>query len=319
MAAFSACPAGIFRVNNLDPNTSKLRLVFDKAAELEESPSRHLGSLRLAKPCPIPDTLQFFEGNSFVGVFGLRNKLFAGGVVYVPAEALLFAANRFELAPDVLRALALLLFGGSGFLQGTALVMELLSDIFNLVSTVSLPGVRGGDICDTQIHADEICGRRGRPIGHIHGYEQEPLAVFSENEVGLPFGVGKTFLLVFAHHERDYHPALKRQETDTIHALEAHQALVVWDAGVWPELRALLPVTLISFDYLSNAAYRHLCGKIESRTQVLIVEFLQRKLVCQFTFERLTSKPVGSFVESLHRRSELIGLLGVGQKLCLKR
>jgi hypothetical protein len=81
-------------------------LVFDKGAKLVESPSAHLRPLLLAKPCPVADALEIFQGHSTSGVFSLGNERFRNDVVDILAKARFAPCKEFELAPDVLRAQA---------------------------------------------------------------------------------------------------------------------------------------------------------------------------------------------------------------------
>ena len=134
MAALGTRSAGVSGINNNPQHPRKLCLVFDEGAQLKEGPTRHFSSLLLAKPCPGSDPLQLFKGNAFAGVFSLGNELLADGVVHVSAKPPLFTADLFELAPDLLRALALALRFGRGPLQGLAMGLILMTDVFDGVS-----------------------------------------------------------------------------------------------------------------------------------------------------------------------------------------
>ncbi|KKK97083.1 hypothetical protein LCGC14_2656320, partial [marine sediment metagenome] len=132
----------------------------------QEGPSRHLSSLWLAKPCPVTNPLQIFEGDPFTGVFSLRDELFADGVVYIFAESLLFAAYLFELTPDLLGALTLTFRFSSGFLEGLTVGMVFLPDVLNGVTAVALTHDLG-----YAIHFDEwslcIAMDESRNLYHI--------------------------------------------------------------------------------------------------------------------------------------------------------
>ena len=124
--------------------------------------------------------------------------------------------------------------------------------------------------------------------------------------------------MVHVSAKRDHHPTFQGQEAHSVHALETHDALIVRNAGMGTELRALGFVALIGFDHLGDAPYRHLGGEVEGRAQGSVVEFLEGDLVRQRAVERFARTPVGGFVESFNRGFEFFALLFIGQQLSLQ-
>ncbi len=81
MPANRARLAGIGRVDVDDLNACQPGFVFDKCTKLRKSPSTHLRPLRLAKPCPVADALEFLQGKPATGAFGLSNERFGYAMV----------------------------------------------------------------------------------------------------------------------------------------------------------------------------------------------------------------------------------------------
>ena len=274
VSTFGTGSTGIPGIDYDHWNTIKSCLVLYKEPELVESPSRHPGSLWLAKPCPVPDAIEVFQGYPATGVFSLRNEPFADHVVHVSSEALLFVTYDFESAFDILGTLALRFGLSCCFLEGLTMDTELLSYTLDSISTVLLPIVRGGDIGNAQVHSYEVGDWCGCAIRHVYRHEQEPLAVLPEYQISLSLGIGKPLLLVLAHDNRDENPSFKSQERNSVYTLEAHDTLIIGHGCVGPELGTLVLVPLVGFHYLSNTSNRHLCRQPELRTKIPVVEFL---------------------------------------------
>ena len=73
-------------IDHLDRYDSSLCLVGDKLPKLVKSPSRHASALRLAKPYPIPDALEIFEGNTPDSAFSLLNDALGEDVIGISTE-----------------------------------------------------------------------------------------------------------------------------------------------------------------------------------------------------------------------------------------
>ena len=310
--------AGVRRRNQHDIHAMEPCLVLDERAQLTKSPSAHPRPLRLAKPCPIADAFEVFQGDSAPGAFGLGNERFGNTMILVGSKSPFLPAQALELAPNVLGAKSTPLFPRSGFLQATA--KRVLSNTYRFycIAAVVLPVAVGGDIGHSEIDANEIGRWRLGAVWQIDRYQQKPFSVFAPHQIALSFGVGKALFLIFAHDHGHENAPGKGQQRDAVNAFEAHQPLIVRDRSkrskVWP----FCFVPLVRFADLSDTTYRHLSRKPEALTQCGVVEFLQQDFVGGFTIERFSSQPIGSGIERTHGRFERQDLFLRRQKLCLQ-
>ena len=318
MPANRARLAGIGRVDVDDLNACQPGFVFDKCTKLRKSPSTHLRPLRLAKPCPVADALEFLQGKPATGAFGLSNERFGYAMILVGAKSPFLPAQSLELAPDVLRTHASPLFVRSSPLETGAQCVLPTPDGFDRIATVALPVAVCSKVCNTQVHANEIGRWRLGAVWQINGHKQEPLAILAPHQIALSFCVGKPFLLILAHDHRHENATRERQKRHAVNALETHETLIVWDRSkrskVWP----FCFVPLVRFADLSDTTYRHLSRKPEALTQCGVVEFLQQDFVGGFTMERFSCQPIGGGIERTHGRFKRQDLFLRGQKLCLQ-
>ena len=310
--------AGVRRRNQHDIHAMEPCLVLDERAQLTKSPPTHPRPLRLAKPCPIADAFEVFQGDSAPGAFGLGNERFGNTMILVGSKSPFLPAQALELAPNVLGAKSTPLFPRSGFLQATA--KRVLSNTYRFycIAAVVLPVAVGGDIGHSEIDADEVGRWRLGAIWQINGYQQKPFSVFAPHQIALSFRVGKPFLLILAHDHGHENATRERQKRHAIEPLETHETLIVWDRSkrskVWP----FCFVPLVRFADLSDTTYRHLSRKPEALTQCGVIEFLQQDFVGGFTIERFSCQPIGGGIERTHGRFERQDLFLRRQKLCLQ-
>jgi predicted dithiol-disulfide oxidoreductase (DUF899 family) len=129
----------------------------------------------------------------------------------------------------------------------------MLSCSFDIIALMHLTVAVNGEVYDPEIHSDEI-GRRRRPdIRRLHGHKQEPLAVLALYQIALTMFSIESLGLALAHHDRNEGPAFERQQGNTVNSLEGHQALVIRDAGVFPESGAYAIVAAVGFADLGDA------------------------------------------------------------------
>src|SRR4030095_10395579 len=119
----------------------------------------------------------------------------------------------------------------------------------------------------------------------------------------------ESFGLALAHDDRNDCPAFERQQGNTVNSLESHQALVIRNAGVFPEARAYGFVAAVGFADLCDATYGHLGRDAEVITQLGIVELLKFDLVSRLEAESFACEPISGGVEGSHRGEKLFWLL----------
>lgn len=319
VAAFVATLRGVGGVYNDNRHSNNRGLVLNETAKLRECPLAHAVSLARPEPSALPDAAQVLKSDSALAVCSLVNDTPADNVVGIFLKSALTARKSLELAAHILWPLVLSLA-----LCGLALKLLLLSQVvlarcldFCTVKMLAI-AVRS-KMHRAHINTDEIGCRSWRILRQVNRYEQEPLAIFAENQIRLTLSQRKAFALVRAHHERDNHAALQRQDANPVNAFETHQPLVERNRSVLAKLRADILVSLVGFAHLSDAAHGHLSREVESLSQVRVVELLQIDLVGGAFCKRLARKPVRRFAERLKRGFHFRGLLAVGEQLNLQR
>src|SRR5262245_49463164 len=318
MTALSAQLRRILRVNRDNRNARERRLVFKERPPLGETPTAPLRPLLLPEPGPLADPFNSSRAIPRWVSGAFRSEWFADDVIRVPAKAGFLARQIPECAANGLRALALRFALRRRRRQSPALFVVLLADALQL-RAARLVAVRiGSAVLDAEVDADEIGRGPRRSLGQIHGHEQKPLAVLAPEEIALAGLSGESLGLVLADDDRNEDPAFERQQGDSINPLERHQPLVIRDARVLPESRAVGFVPAVGFAGLGDAADGHLSRQSEVFAQLAVVELLKFDLVGRLVAESFAGEPIGGGVEGPHGGGKLLGLIAIRQKLCLQ-
>jgi len=193
-----------------------------------------------------------------------------------------------------------------------------LSCSLDIIAQMHLAVTVDSEIYDAEIDSNEIGRRYRRAIRRLNAHKQKPSAVFASEEIALAMFSIESLGLILAHDDRNGDPAFEGQQGDAINAFERHQPLVVRDARVFLESGAFGFVPAVGFADLGDAADGHLSGDFEILAQLVVVELLKFDLVSGLEAESLASEPIGGGVESPHRGGKLLGLIPIGQKLCLQ-
>src|SRR5262249_50719534 len=157
----------------------------------------------------------------------------------------------------------------------------------------------------------EIGGRDRRVLWQISRNQQEPLAVFSENQIRLAFGKPEALSLVATHNDREDDTTLQGEDADTVNALEAHQSIIERHGCVLAEPRLDGFITFVCFTDLSNASDSHLSRQPEPLPKFCIISLLQKNLIGGLKLKSIRGKPVGGLVETLDGLAQLRGLMFV--------
>src|SRR5262249_38786140 len=108
----------------------------------------------------------------------------------------------------------------------------------DIIALMHLAVAINGEIYNAEIHSDEI-GRSYRLANRsLNTHKQKPSVVLAPEEIALSVVSVESLGLVFAHDNWNDGPAFEGQQGNTVKPFERHQALVVRDAGVFPEARA---------------------------------------------------------------------------------
>src|SRR6266542_3048482 len=274
MTAFWTSLARVTWIYRLHFHTDKRRLVFYIASQLRKCPLTHAISLLFPEPCPASDALKVFDGHPSTGVCSFRNDLLCNRMVGIRFKASLSARDRFQFTFGLQRPFAASFLLCRFSLKRSFHFFIMLSCSLDIIALMHLAVAINGQIYDAEIHPDEI-GRSYRlTIRSLNTHKQKPLAVLAPVEIALAVFSVESLGLVFAHDKWNDGPAFEGQQGNTVNPFERHQALVVRDAGVFPEARANGFVSAIGFADLSDTADGHLRGDSEVITQLAVVELL---------------------------------------------
>lgn len=274
MTTLATGSAGVARINGYHWDTVQLSLVFEKAPQLKKRPATHLCSLTTPEPGSGPDACQVFQGNASASVFGVSNELFAYNVVLVAAEPPLFVA-------DPLHRLASVAPGGSfarHFLtQGPPYVLVLLTHRFYARAGNVMPVAGVDDPSHAHIDADKLFDFDGSLVGQVDRTVKVklPIAIY---QITLTLKPIKPLSLIFAKDDRDNLATLQGEQAYAIHALEAHQSLIIGHGPVRLKLRAFGLIPPETLDGLSDGPHCHLARQTEAIPQFAITPFVHARL-----------------------------------------
>src|SRR5215467_11306459 len=258
MIAFRTSPARVSRVYRLHFHSSQRSLVFYIASQLRKCPLTHAISLLLPEPGPVSDAFEVFDGYPSTGVCSFGNDLLCNRVVGIRFKAPLSTGEGFQFTFGVQRPFSAALLPCHFSLKRSFHFSIMLSRLFDIISLMRLAVTINGEIDDAEIHSDEIGRGRRRDVRNLNGHKQKPLAVLTLYQIALAMFSIESFGLVIAHDDRNDCPAFESKQGNTVNSLEGHQALVIRDAGVFPEARAYGFVAAVGFADLGDATDGHL-------------------------------------------------------------
>src|SRR5262245_61865712 len=258
MIAFWTSPTRITRVYRLHFHSGQRRLVFYVPSQLRECPLTHAISLLLPEPCPVSDAFEVFDGHPSTGVCSFSNDLLCNRMVGVRFKASLSTGDRFQFTFGVHRPFAATFLLCRFSLKRSSHFFIMLPCSLDIIAHMHLAVTINGQIYDAEINSDEIGRRYRRDIRRLNCHKQKPLAVLAPEEIALAVFSIESFGLVLAHDNRNDGSAFERQQGNTVNSLEGHQALVIRDAGVFPEAGAYGFVPAIGFADLGDASDGHL-------------------------------------------------------------
>lgn len=293
MAAGAARTTGIARVSEYYRYPGKLGLVRDKTTQLEKSPVPEAAAEAFPNRAlyAVPDTLEVFQDDAALSVFGFRNEPLTDPMILYCLESALFAGHAFQPAFSVFRPLSLVLFAASGPAPSVAV---------NIGTGESFPGGIGSKVDDPKVYAQPV-GRlnRWRFIEVGGAIEIEfPVPV---DEIGLPTDAVKAPFLVRAkdvwHH---LPPALDGQDGNAVAVLERQDSFVIGDGTVRPEHRTGSLVTGKYFAGFPDGSHGELSRQSESLADSPVGKPVDRRLTEHASIESLLGGERSGFVETPH-------------------
>ena len=202
----------------------------------------------------------------------------------------LFARQSFEMAFRALR---------STLLQTLAQRMMPLAISFNEVSAERLTGAIGGQIDDTEVYSQRIRGIVGRRFWHVQRDRKVKRSVAIQ-QIGLPFDVVESRLLIAANTERNKNTPMNRQQRDGMQAFEAHYPLVKGDRPFCTKRGFDALVALIDLSDFADGTDSHLSGQIILRPYLGIDHLLQFKLVGKLFRKGRIRNGIAGCIERVH-------------------
>src|SRR5215470_13717018 len=258
MIAFRTSSARVTRVYRLHFHSGQRSLVFYIPSQLRKGPFTHAISLFLPEPYPVSDAFEVFDGYSSSGVCSFGNDLLCNRMVGIRLKSSLSTRERFQFTFGVQRPNACAFLPGRFSLKRSFHFFIMLSRSFDIIPLAHLAVAVNGQIYHAEIHSDEIGRRYRRDIRRLNCHKQEPLAILALYQIALALFSVESLGLVLAHDDRNDGPAFESQQGNTVNSLEGHQALVIRDAGVFPEAGAYGFVAAVGFTDLGDATYGHL-------------------------------------------------------------
>jgi hypothetical protein len=322
MTALRTSTRGVLRIDGSNRHPNQACLVFDKSAELKESPTAVSGSLPLAKPFlrPFADASEVFQSDTGQSAFSLSNKPITDDVVHIAAETRFFAACALDGLMDAAAAFAtpprfLLCVAQPG-----AVSCLRAPHLLNAFRPVNVPATGSGNVLHPKINTNEVADFPERFIRNVYRDEQEPLAIIAENKVALSLGETEALGLILAHQVGDDNAPCQRGNTDAINTAKTDVlAPAKRDSGVFAEAWPLALVSLVGFDHLSDTADSGVGREFEAFAEFGISDFLQGEFVAESSLEGDPGEPIRAGVEGFDGLAQAFGLLWVRQQLELQR
>ena len=309
-AALGASPAGIPRVNEDYRDTRQSSLVLDKAAKLEERPVGLARPLTPTKPFPVlAYPLEVFQGDTPLGVFGVSHQPLADDVVRVALEALLSPRDTPELSSGRSSLLAL---------EVAAAVLKLAPGVLNLLAREGFTIRIDCEIDDAEVNPQVVRDFSLRGFGGVNGHKEIEDAI-PEHEVGLASAPVDTSRLILSQPDGDYLTPGKCQQAHRLHALPRHDALIILDGPIGPEVGLNAPVSLVGFHGLRDSADGQLRRETETGANVIVDQLLEGHLVGTPFSEGDPGDGIASGVEASHRLQQGAMLAGIGSELDRQR
>jgi len=299
---------GVTGINRNHRHACQPCLVLDKGPELEERPAMQRGSLSATNRYPIADTAQVFESDPASGVLRGSHDALANRVVGVGGKTALFARQLLEAASRRLCALAL---------QPGAQAAVAVADVVHGAAAVPHSVAVGGDVDNTQVHAQEVVNLLGGRLVHFADLMQVELAT-AVDQICLALHKRQQSKLALARDERDGLPPADRPDAHgLLGQLPSQDALVVGDAAVRVKHALPLAIELVGVRNLRQQADGHLSGQLVSLAHSVVAGVVQIVLAKGLGLPGDFAHVVRRCVRRFQRAAQQFGLPWFGLELDL--
>lgn len=246
--------AGVSRIHQDNPHTSKPCLVADKLSQLAESPIAVSRPSRFPYRRPRANVRQVFKRNRPLRVFGFLNKLLCNAMVRILLKAPLLARQFPQVA-----------FGrkAAALLQPSAQVCVPAALAFDTPPAVPFTIAVGCQICDAQVnpkHAIYCLLVRFRYVADGQHVERASVV----DQIAFAFARRQQSALVFARAVRDVLASLQRPDRNRALVGIPRQVAIIEGEGTVGLKRALgLAVQCVGISNFGDAANETLCSQSE--------------------------------------------------------
>ena len=253
----------VARINRDHWHTVQLGLVLDKAAQLEERPTRQCCPLWPTSRYPITNPAQFFQGNTATGVFGLGNNALAD-VVVCPGSKLPFFATQFlQATTRRLRS-----FGLQLSTQLAVTVTNVLDRLSLKNSAVTIDSNAG----NTKIDAKKTVNVRWFRRVNLARLKDVKLSV-TVDQIGLALASLKQLVLASTSNKRKFNTATQHpQRNYPLTHLPGEDATIIGNRTMRLERALSFPIKLIS---IGNLRYKP-DGNLGTQAKVLTYSIVDK-------------------------------------------
>lgn len=226
--------AGVSRIHRNHGNADAARLVFDKTAELPESPIVQRSPLTAADIYPVTNALEVFNGNSVTGVECLGYDAFGNNVIDVSLVALLFAGEPTEFPLGHPAAIPL---------QVAATVAMDSSLLLHGRTGVTLSGTVCGKVDDSKVNTKNIGTFNRLGLLNLARDEENKLAMSVDSKFRFLPLAEKKFALGISARERNFTIAVHDFDLDNSFASRLDIATNQRKRGIASERNVAVPLS----------------------------------------------------------------------------
>ena len=289
---------GVSGVNYCHQHPGEFGFVLNKPPELIEGPRIMLPPLAMPNHCPVANTFEFFQSNTAPGAFSLCNNTLGDAVIDVSDKSLFFLRTFLEKPPGsfCLFCLKLRPQFGMAFSQS----VDLSSGIDSTIRV-------GGDVDDTQVNAEKFGTVAYWWLFHFTDLMKIKLPI-PQDKVSFTTPILKKLFLSLPGNKGNFKPATGRPDRDNI-GLPRENSLIVSNAAMPRKKAFSLSVEFIGISNLCQNTDDHLCGKLESGTQVIVEQPVESELAKGLSRPRFFADVVSSIVGRLQGIKQCLMLL----------
>lgn len=309
MFTFGANMRSTSRIDQYYWNPRKFRFILDKIPKLIESPRMVLATLRLFNPYLVANARQIFECNRSTSVFSFSHNILGDAMVNVTIEFAYFTRELLEMSFGTLSACPL---------EFTFEFCHLTSNFINPLSAMNDSIAINRKIDYAQIDAKGFGSFNLLGFGNID-HDTEIEYSFDEYEVCLsPDSIQAGFVVIA---DKDWYDdsAFECQYGYSIKGFPSQNAWVINHSPMRFEFGLGGFISFIGFDCLGNGSNRHLSGKSELLSNIVIDKFVEENLIGFSMLKSNFSDIITGFVKSFHSGFESFELFVRSIKLNLNR